>query len=85
MNDWIDRLAAEMSAEPLTPEETRELLAAARDVAHRVERKITPVSTFLVGLAVGSTTAGGGDRSAALGEALATLRAMLPEATPEAG
>jgi hypothetical protein len=85
MDDWIDRLAEAMSTTPLSGQETRELLLAARDVAHRVERKITPLSTFFVGLAVGSKTAAGTDRPTALADALSTLREILPEAPGEPG
>ncbi len=80
MDDWIDRLALELGEEPLTASETEELLQVARDVAHRVERRITPLSTFLLGAAVGRQLAGGQGRGAALARALGTLRPLLPEA-----
>lgn len=81
MDAWIDRLAEGLDEPPLSPEETATLLEVARDVAHRVERKVTPLSTFLLGLAVGR----GGDRATALGGPLAALRDLLPGAPAEAG
>ena len=45
----------------------------------------TPLSTFFVGLAVGSKTAAGTDRPTALADALSTLREILPEAPGEPG
>ena len=79
MDSWIDRLATTLREEPLSPQETAALLEIARDVAHRVERKVTPLSTFLLGLAVGRATAGGSTRTAAFDLALAELRATLPD------
>ena len=48
MENWIDELARALDGEQLTSAETAHLLDAARDVAHRVERKMAPVSTFMV-------------------------------------
>jgi hypothetical protein len=80
MESWIDDLARALGEEPLTPDEVETLLGVARDVAHGVERKITPLSTFLLGAAVGRRQGGGEDRSRALGATLGTLRSTLPEA-----
>ena len=78
MESWIDDLATALREQPLSPQETATLLEVARDVAHRVERKVTPLSTFLLGLAVGRATAGGAPRSDAMAAALEELRASLP-------
>jgi hypothetical protein len=78
MESWIDGLASALHEEPLSPQEAETLLEVARDVAHRVERKVTPLSTFLLGLAVGRATAGGTTRSDATAAALEELRASLP-------
>lgn len=83
METWIDDLARALGQEPLSEDDVETLLAVARDVAHRVERKITPLSTFLLGAAVGRREAAGADRGTALAEALTTLRDLLPEASPE--
>jgi hypothetical protein len=81
MAEWIDELASTLGAEALTDAETTELLDAARDVAHRAERRITPLSTYLVGMAVGRAGAAGKERTQALTDALERLRAILPAAS----
>jgi hypothetical protein len=83
MAGWTDDLAAALAEEPLSPQEVETLLEVARGVAHRVERKVTPLSTFLLGVAVGRRMAAGEGRSTATDAALADLRAILP-APPDA-
>ena len=78
MQAWIERLAETLGEEPLSETETTRLLAASREVAHRVERKTTPLAAFLVGSAVGRRVAGGGNRSEALEAVLADLERLLP-------
>ena len=77
-SDWIDRLAATLGEAPIDGPTTNRILAVARDVAHLVERKITPVSTFLVGTAVGRRIADGIPRADALDEALELVARTLP-------
>jgi Domain of unknown function (DUF6457) len=81
MDNWIDDLARSLGEEPLTAAETAQLLDTARDVAHRVERKFTPLSTFVIGCAVGRKLADGADRTGTLGALLGQVEAALP---PEA-
>jgi Domain of unknown function (DUF6457) len=81
--DWVDRLAEALQLEPLSGQEVNRLLRASRDVAHRVERKATPLTAYLVGLAVGRGVAQGASREAALGDALDAVLVRLPE-TPAA-
>lgn len=83
MEDWIDQLAAALGEEPLSQEETNRLLGVARDVAHRVERKVTPLAAFLLGSAVGRNVSAGAPRSEAMAAALETLRSALPEGARE--
>ena len=83
MEAWVDRLAAELGEEPLTDAEATRLLRAARDVAHRVERKITPLAAFLLGSAAGRRVAGGASREEALAVTLEALELLLPTAPPE--
>ena len=83
MDSWIDGLARSLGEEPLTSTEATLLLDAAGDVAHRVERKMTPLSTFVVGCAVGRRLAEGANRAEALGDTLRQLESRLPP-TPEA-
>lgn len=83
MDVWIDRLAAALGEDPLTDAETTRLLGSARDVAHRVERKITPLAAFLLGSATGRRMAGGASRDDALAWGLETLEGLLPEEPAE--
>jgi hypothetical protein len=83
MDAWIDRLAAALGEDPLTEAETTRLLGSARDVAHRVERRITPLAAFLLGSATGRGLAGGASRDAALASALETLEGLLPDEPAE--
>ncbi len=77
--DWVDRLADALDLEPLSGQEVDRLLRTSRDVAHRVERKATPLTAYLVGLAVGRGVAQGASREAAFGEALDAVLVRLPE------
>lgn len=83
MSEWIDELAAAFEVEPLTDPETARLLRVARDVAHRVERKETPLAAFLLGVDVASRTAAGAPRDQALEAAIGTIEQLLPPASPE--
>ena len=83
MEGWLDRLAEALGDESLSAQEAERLLGAARDVAHRVERKATPLATFLVGSAVGRATAARSGRDEALAAALRTLEGLLPETPVE--
>ena len=47
-------------------------------VAHRVERKTTPLAAFLLGAAAGRGMAGGASRVDALTAVLETLESVLP-------
>lgn len=78
--EWLDGLATNFGIDPLGPDETNDLLDAARDVAHGVERKITPLASFLLGMRVQARLADGGTREQALGETLTELRRALPPA-----
>ncbi|QUR67502.1 molybdopterin-guanine dinucleotide biosynthesis protein MobA [Mycobacterium spongiae] len=79
MADWIDDVARALGEEPLTPAETARLLEVARDVAHRVERKMTPLTTFLAGCVVGRELAAGASRTDTLPRTVDRLRAELPD------
>ena len=80
MSEWIDELASAFAVEPLTDPETARLLEIAREVAHRVERKGTPLAAFLLGVDVGSRTTAGAARDQALEAAIATIERLLPPA-----
>ena len=55
LSDWLTQLSAELSTDDvvLDHKTIKVLLDLARDAAHGVERPAAPLSTFLVGVAVG--------------------------------
>jgi hypothetical protein len=79
MADWIDELAAALEQDGLAADERVRLLGVARDVAHRVERRSTPLAAFLLGSAVERARAGGTGRPEAFATALERLEGILPE------
>ncbi|MEO8423936.1 MAG: DUF6457 domain-containing protein [Actinomycetota bacterium] len=81
MSNWIEDLAAAFALEPLSDAETDRLLLISRDVAHRVERKDTPLAAFLLAMNVAARIAEGSPRDTAIDEAIAAVRAMLPPAS----
>jgi hypothetical protein len=76
--EWVDRLAGELKLDALTKHERDHLLEASREVAHRVERKVTPLAMYVIGLSVGRQLA---DRSRddAIEDAIHALLLRLPE------
>lgn len=81
METWIDRLAVALDLEPLAPSEVEALLLAAREVAHGVERRVTPLTTFLAGMAVGRA-GGEGSREASLARVLGIVRGNVEDPGP---
>lgn len=79
--DWVNGLAGELRLDPLSKHETDHVLKAAREVAHRVERKATPLAMYLVGLAVGRQLSDRG-RDDAIEETIHTLIVRLPDEPP---
>jgi len=51
MDNWVDALTRALELPSAVDTET--VLDVARDVAHNVERRAAPVTTYLVGVAVG--------------------------------
>lgn len=84
MDDWIDNLAAALGEEPVDPRQMRAVLKLARDVAHSVERKLAPLSTFVAGVHVGRRVAEGSPKEDALAEVVDAARALIP-AQPDPG
>jgi hypothetical protein len=78
MDDWLQQLATALGVEPVDEGQITEILDAARDIAHNVERKVTPVGTFLLGAAVQRRIGFGTPATDALQDALVDLRAALP-------
>jgi hypothetical protein len=79
MEAWIDQLAMALGEDGLSREEVGRLLGVSRDVAHRVERKVTPLAAFLLGQAFGRSVAGGASRADAMTAAVERLEALLPD------
>jgi hypothetical protein len=77
---WLDELAGALGGDGLDSKERSMLLDVARDVAHGVERRITPLSAFLLGEAVERRRAAGASREDALRTSIESLRSMLPGA-----
>jgi fructoselysine-6-P-deglycase FrlB-like protein len=78
--EWLDRLAEALGEETLSGQEVDRLLQTSREVAHRVERKATPLAAYLVGIAVGRSAAQGAAREAAFDTALDAVLVRLPDA-----
>lgn len=53
---WVNDLADELGVSRLSEDEVTSILDSARDIAHRAERMYTPVSTYLMGVAVAGGT-----------------------------
>jgi Domain of unknown function (DUF6457) len=71
LKQWLTILSAELKTTDVTMDDNavRTLLDLARDSAHEVERVAAPLTTFLVGIAVG--------RGASLNAAAATATTLL--------
>ena len=71
LKQWLTHLATELDISdiPLDDDAVHTLLDLARDSAHEVERVAAPLTTFLVGIAVG--------RGATLQRTVATATALL--------
>jgi hypothetical protein len=75
--EWLTQLATALDVEPIDEGRRADLLDAARDVAHEVERKVTPLAAYLLGTAVGRRIASGQTSDEAFAGALADLRGAL--------
>lgn len=72
--EWLDELAATLGVPALTDAQAEALLMVAREVAHDVERKSTPLAAFLLGRAVHASA----DDPDGFARVLGTVRAALP-------
>jgi Domain of unknown function (DUF6457) len=84
MSTWTDDLARALGVAPIDGALVGPLLTASREVAHRVERRDTPLSTYLLGVAAGARIADGADPADALRQVVDLLLANLPAAPPDA-
>jgi len=76
--EWVNGLATELQLDVLSKHEADHVLSAAREVAHRVERKATPLAIYVVGLAVGRQLADRA-RDEAIEDVIHTLLLRLPQ------
>ena len=79
MDDWLDRWAEALGERPVRSEEIGAMLRLSREVAHGVERKLAPLSTYLAGIHVGRRAAEGAGFADALEEIKAAAATLLPE------
>lgn len=79
LTQWLTRLSSELGTDDLRLDEgtISDLLDLTREAAHGVERVAGPLTTFLVGVAVG--------RGADVAAATRTATALLEEPTPVGG
>lgn len=84
MSTWTDDLARTLGVAPIDGALVGPLLTASREVAHRVERRDTPLSTYLLGVAAGARIAGGAEPAVALREVVDILLEHLPPPAPDA-
>ncbi|HEX6401157.1 MAG TPA: DUF6457 domain-containing protein [Actinomycetota bacterium] len=75
--EWVNALASELRLDAISKHEADHLLAASREVAHRVERKVTPLAMYVVGMAVGRQLAEK-NRDDAIEDVIHTLLVRLP-------
>jgi hypothetical protein len=82
MDAWLSTLAVTLGVDPLGEEQVMELLGVARDVAHGVERRATPLATFLLGAATQRRIGHGATAADAFADALTELQTVLPPPAP---
>jgi Domain of unknown function (DUF6457) len=82
MDAWLVNLATRLGVDPLTDDQVMELLGVARDVAHGVERRATPLATFLLGAAAQRRIGLGATAADAFADALTELQTTLPPPPP---
>jgi hypothetical protein len=77
LDRWTEAACAELGLTPAQLPAARTVLDLARDVAHQVERPAAPLTTFLLGLAVG--------QGRSLDDAAAVLRDLAARWEPPEG
>ena len=82
MDAWLGALATTLGVDPLTDDQVMELLGVARDVAHGVERRATPLATFLLGAATQRRIGHGATAAEVFADALTELQTTLPPPAP---
>lgn len=79
MSDHLRRFAEALDEPPLPPQEISTILELTRDVAHGTERKLAPLTSYLVGIQLGRQLEGGADRDEAFDEVVDRVLATIPD------
>ena len=79
MDEWLDELADALGVARVEPEEMGAVLKLAREVAHGVERKLAPLSTFVAGVYAAGAASSGVSRAEALRRAVEEAYRLIPE------
>jgi Domain of unknown function (DUF6457) len=77
MEDWLNTAAGDLGVDPIDDDMQERLLGVARDVAHGVERKLTPIATYMLGEAVQRRVSGGETRASAFASAVADMERAI--------
>ena len=85
MDEWLDRWAEALGERTVSGEEIGAMLRLSRQVAHGVERKLAPLSTYLAGIHVGRRMAEGAGAGEAIGEVRSAADRVVPEPSPDEG
>ena len=80
---WLDSLTEALGEPPVDRVHIGAMLKLSRDVAHGVERKLAPLSTFVAGLHVARRTGQGATPAEAVQEVLDAAAALTPRAAED--
>lgn len=80
---WLEAFARALGERPPSREEMGTMLRLSRVVAHGLERKMAPLSTFVAGMHMGRRTAEGADPQEALREVQDAAAGLVPDPPPE--
>ena len=83
MDEWLNGLAEALGVPTIEPGEMGAVLKLAGEVAHGVERKLAPASTFLAGLYVAARSGEGVPTHRSLDRVLEVARSLMPEPSRE--
>ncbi len=81
---WLDEMTEALGEAPLDRAHIGAMLKLSREVAHGVDRKMAPVSTYVAGLHVARRRAEGATPGDALGEVEDAVARLIPPGS-EAG
>ena len=82
---WLDSLSEALGEPPVDRSQIGAMLKLSRQVAHGVERKLAPLSTFVAGLHVARRVGEGASATEAVEEVLAAAAQLAPLSAEENG